>query len=120
MLFVDADRSPTKLDRGQHDVVNTLFRKMIFLMIGEDFEHEPLDPFGRWAARPCHRPGPVLEFAQTPLADRFDDGVREKINSPVHALVGIIDVNSPVDLCTIDIDFQSRFRKDRVFAEFGC
>src|SRR5262249_19806327 len=39
VLFMNANSFPTELYRGQNDVVNTLFRKIIFFMIGKDFQH---------------------------------------------------------------------------------
>jgi len=71
VFLVRADGSPAQFDRRQNDVVNTLVCKVIFLVKGDDFEHQPFDAFGRGAGRACHRPGAVFEFTQTPLADRL-------------------------------------------------
>ena len=42
-LLVGADGVPVVLDRDQHDVVDALVGQQIFLVIGEDFEDQPLD-----------------------------------------------------------------------------
>ena len=74
-LFVGADGVPAVLHGDQDDVVNPLVCQEIFLVIGEDFEEQPLDALGRRAARARHRPGLAVELAQAALADRLDDGV---------------------------------------------
>ena len=63
VLFVGAYSVPAELDRGQHHIVNSLVRQMIFPVIGEDFNDQPLDALGRRARRAHHHPGPLLELA---------------------------------------------------------
>ena len=45
-----ADGVPAVLDGDQHDVVNPLVGEQIFLVVGQDFEHQPLDALGGGAA----------------------------------------------------------------------
>ena len=58
-VLVGADRFPAVLDRGQHHLVDALLGEQIFLVIGEDFEDQPLHALGRGPrSAPPPRPSP--------------------------------------------------------------
>jgi hypothetical protein len=71
------------LDGDEHHVVNSLFRKEIFPVIGENFEKQALDALGRRSARPGDGPCFLFQITKATLADRLDDrvlGRKEPVN----------------------------------------
>ncbi len=72
-FLVRHDGVPALLHRDHDDVINLLIFQKIFLVIGEHFEQQPLQPFARRAARARDRPHLVFELAKAALADGLHD-----------------------------------------------
>ena len=73
-FLMGEDLVPILLERDQHDVVDPLLGEQIFLVIGQDFEDQPLEPLRGWRLGTRNRPGIFLDLRQAALADRLDDG----------------------------------------------
>ena len=73
-VLVCANIVPVVLDRDQHDVVDALLGEQIFLVVGQDFEDQPLEALGGGGLGPRNRPGSFLDLRQAAMADRLDDG----------------------------------------------
>ena len=61
-VLVGANMVPVLLDRDQHDVVDALLGEQIFLVVGQNFEDQPLEPLGGGRLGARNRPGSFLDL----------------------------------------------------------
>ena len=61
-ILVCANMVPVVLDRDQHDVVYTLLREQIFLVVGQDLEDQALNALASRGLGARNRPGSFLDL----------------------------------------------------------
>src|SRR6476646_5313660 len=59
-VLVGANMVPVVLERDQDDIVDALLCEQIFLVVGQDFEDQPLDALGCWRLGARNRQGRFL------------------------------------------------------------